>query len=65
LTEDGKSLPCTRENKDKYLPLLFGLRVKQPEAVVEGESLPVDLVASVLVRALAEFAGASENFLKN
>jgi len=65
LTEDGKPLSCTRENKDKYLPLLFGLKTKQPEAVVEDEAIPTDPVASVLVRALAEFAGNPENFLKN
>jgi hypothetical protein len=65
LTEDGKPLPCTRENKEKYLPLLFGLKVKQSEVVVEGEPLPIDPVASVLVRALAEFAGDSGHFLKN
>ena len=65
LTEDGKPLPCTQENKDKYLPLLFGLKIKQPEAVVDGETVPTDPVALVLVRALAEFAGNSEYFLKN
>jgi len=65
LTEDGKPLPCTRENKDKYLPLLFGLRVKQPEVTGEGEDVPADPVASVLVRALAEFAGEPGHFLKN
>jgi hypothetical protein len=65
LTEGGAPLPCTRETKDKYLPLLFGLKIKQPEVVVDGETLPVDPVASVLVRALAEFAGNPENFLKN
>ena len=65
LTEGGAPLPCTRETKDKYLPLLFGLKTKQPEVVVDGETLPVDPVASVLVRALAEFAGNPENFLKN
>ena len=65
LTEDDVALPCTQENKDKYLPLLFGLKIKQPEAVVDGETVPTDPVASVLVRALAEFAGNPENFLKN
>ena len=65
LTEAGAPLPCTRENKDKYLLLLFGLKTKQPEVVVEGEAIPTDPVASVLVRALAEFAGNPENFLKN
>ena len=65
LTEDGKPLPCTRKNKDEYLPLLFGLRVKQPEVTGEGEDVPADPVASVLVRALAEFAGEPGHFLKN
>jgi len=65
LMEGDVALPCTRENKDKYLPLLFGLKTKQPEVVVEGEVIPADPVASVLVRVLAEFAGNPENFLKN
>ena len=65
LMEGDVALPCTQENKDKYLPLLFGLKTKQPEAVVEDEAIPTDPVASVLVRALAEFAGNPENFLKN
>jgi len=65
LTEGDVALPCTKENKDKYLPLLFGLKTKQPEMVVEGEAMPADPVALVLVRVLAEFAGNPENFLKN
>lgn len=65
LMEGDAALACTRENKDKYLPLLFGLKIKQPEVVIEGEVIPTDPVASVLVRALAEFAGNPENFLKN
>jgi len=67
LTEDGKPLACTQENKDKHLPLLFGLKIKRPAIVEgeEGEALLVDPVASVLVRALCEFAGNAENFLKN
>lgn len=65
LTEGDVVLACTQENKDKYLPLLFGLQTKQPEVVMEGETLPVDPVAKVLVRVLAEFAGSPENFLKN
>jgi len=65
LMEGDAALACTQENKDKYLPLLFGLRTKQPEVIDEGEVVPTDPVASVLVRALAEFAGNPENFLKN
>lgn len=64
LTEDGKALPCTRETKDKYLPLLFGLKIKQ-EAVEPVEGALVDPAAGVLVRAIVEFAGESGNFLKN
>ena len=67
LTEGPEALACTRENKDKYLPLLFGLKVKRP-VVVEAEgtpALPVNPAADVLVMKLAEFAGAAENFLKN
>jgi len=63
LTEGDAPLPCTRESKDKYLPLLFGLKVQKPEAVVDD--VLVDPAASVLVRELAEFAGNPENFLKN
>ena len=63
LTEGDAPLPCTRETKDKYLPLLFGLKVQGPEAVVDD--VLVDPAASVLVRELAEFAGNPENFLKN
>jgi hypothetical protein len=63
LTEGDAALPCTRESKDKYLPLLFGLKVQKPEAVVDD--VLVDPAASVLVRELAEFAGNPENFLKN
>jgi hypothetical protein len=62
LTEGGQPLPCTRDNKDKYLPLLFGLKVKRPVAEVEDESNPI---ASILVMVLAQFAGTAENFLKN
>jgi hypothetical protein len=65
LTEGGVPLPCMRENKDKYLPLLFGLKIKQPEVIIDGEPVPTDPVTSVLVRALAEYAGNPENFLKN
>jgi len=64
LTEGDAALPCTRETKDKYLPLLFGLKIKQ-EAVEPVEGALVDPAASVLVRELAEFAGNPENFLKN
>jgi hypothetical protein len=63
LTEDSKPLPCTRETKDKYLPLLFGLIVKKPEALVDD--VLIDPAASTLVRALVDFAGESGNFLKN
>jgi hypothetical protein len=63
LTEGDAPLPCTRESKDKYLPLLFGLKVQKPEAVVDD--VLVDPAASVLVRELAEFVGNPENFLKN
>lgn len=59
LTDDGKPLACTRENKEKYLPLLFGLKVKRPE---KESANPID---NVLVVLLAEFAGTAENFLKN
>jgi hypothetical protein len=65
LMDGGMPLPCTQENKDKYLPLLFGLKTKRPEVVVDGEVIPTDPVALVLVRVLAEFAGNPENFLKN
>lgn len=67
LTEGDEALACTRENKDKYLPLLFGLRVKRPAVAeaVEGPLLPVNPAADVLVLKLAEFVGAAENFLKN
>jgi hypothetical protein len=65
LMEGPNALACTRENKDKYLPLLFGLKTKQSEVIIDGEPIPTDPVASVLVRALAEFAGNPENFLKN
>lgn len=65
LMEGPNALACTRENKDKYLPLLFGLKTKQPEVIVDGEPVPTDPVTLVLVRALAEFAGNPENFLKN
>jgi hypothetical protein len=67
LTEGDAPLPCTRESKDRYLPLLFGLKVKKPETVDEAETTMalVDPAASVLVRELAEFAGNPENFLKN
>ena len=63
LTEGDAPLACTRESKDKYLPLLFGLKVQKSEAVVDD--VLVDPAASVLVRELAEFAGNPENFLKN
>jgi len=70
LTEDGKPLSCTQENKNKYLPLLFGLRVKpekEPEVVLDadGKSILPDPAATTLVRMLAEFAGNAENFVKN
>ena len=65
LMDGGAPLPCTQENKDKYLPLLFGLRTRQPEVIIDGEVIPTDPVASVLVRVLVGFAGNPENFLKN
>ena len=61
LTEDGKPLACTRETKDKYLPLLFGLKIKQEASPAE---VPADPASGILVRALVEFAGNSENFLR-
>jgi hypothetical protein len=70
LTDGETPIPCTAENKEKHLPLLFGFKVKRPkpivEPTVEGEGEPATSpVDSVLVMVLADFAGRSENFLKN
>ena len=69
LTEGDKPLSCTREAKDKYLPLLFGLKIKKAEAEQpekpEENKAPIDPAASTIIRALIEFVGNVENFLKN
>lgn len=56
LTENGEPLACDEETKERYLPVIFGLRIKG------DQENPFD---KVLGRALMNFAGDSENFLKN
>jgi len=56
LTEDGKAISCTDANKAQYLPVIFGLLIKDEQAN------PLD---RVLGRALLTFAMDSDNFLKN
>jgi len=72
LTDGDVPIPCTQENKEKHLPLLFGFQVKQPKQgpEIEGsgndEELPTTkAIDRVLVMVLADFAGRPENFLKN
>ena len=60
LTMDGKPLECNEENKRKYLPIILGLKIKRKDGAPKGETLD-----DVLGRALLNFAGDPENFLKN
>ena len=71
LTEDGKPLACTEEQKRRVLPFLCGLMV---EGGVQGENgmkgLPdgeneAPTVQKTLAWTLVEMAGDPENFLKN
>ena len=54
LEEDGQAIPCTEENKEKYLDFLFRLRVD-----VDAEKNPIG--ATILDR-IFEFASEQKNF---
>jgi hypothetical protein len=62
ITQDGgQPVECTEENKRKFLPYLLALRV-----IKEGEAPDAKLsMDNILGMALLEFAGDSENFIKN
>lgn len=51
LVDGDKPLPCDEKNKRKYLPLLFGMKIKEKTTLLGIEIL--------------SFAGEIENFLKN
>jgi hypothetical protein len=50
LTDGGQPIPCDKANRDKYLPILLGLQLK------DGGVLGLELM---------NFASDSENYLKN
>jgi hypothetical protein len=59
--DGGQPVECNEENKRKFLPYLLGLRVIKGDEE-PGAKLSMD---NILGMALLEFAGDSENFLKN
>lgn len=59
LTDGDKPVPCTEENKRKYMPHLIPLRVKTGADKEEGPEM------SILGVKLIEFAQNIENFIKN
>jgi hypothetical protein len=61
---EGVDLPCTAENKKKYLRFLVGLRVKS----MNGKEVAYDqgkILDGLFGLSVLSFAGDPENFLKN
>jgi len=58
VTIGGKPLPCTRENRERFLPALLSARV------VGADPKSYEL-ESYLIGAVSNFAGEQKNFLKN
>lgn len=63
LTLNGEAVPCTGENKRKYLRHLVGQRVLE----VNGQPLRKDIdgIGTLLGGQILEISGDPKNFLKN
>ncbi len=62
LTENGAPLECNAENKARCLPVIFGLKTRQPAGDEEKKLNSFELILGIR---LYVFAANPENFLKN
>lgn len=69
LTQNGEKLPCNDEEKEKYLPFLIGMEIKEPEKkdeeLDEDEEEEKEKFPNLIGFEILKFAQNFDNFIKN